>query len=297
MKTSLKTLVTVLALIIAISSVPFTANSAVQAPSIVIDSVECLSGETVSVSANIVSNPGISYLEVTPVWSDELTFVSVANGELFSDFTKGNQYVWISDDDVTSDGLLATMTLRIAEDAVPGEYSVNFIIRGCYNGEEQPVDLAVVPATIRCSGGKITFSYKDNTLGDGAVDHLYINAATSLGNGYDVGIIFSDSAESCKFASDGGSPLFARVAEPVNGTHGGRAKAFLHSGCYGSHIITAVNVGGEEDDDVIAVYWQKMPVGTLYARMFARDAEGTVTYGAVSSIELTDGNSVLPLAD
>lgn len=143
--------------------------------------------------------------------------------------------------------------------------------------------------------GNVTFSYKDDTVGDGAIDHLYINGYTGLGEDFDVGIIFSDTEESCKFAKDGGDPLFARVAAPVVDGKGGRASTFLQSGCYGSSVVSAGNVGGEEDDDLIAVYWQQMPVGTLYARMFVMDAEGTVTYGFVSEITLTDGGSNLPI--
>ena len=143
--------------------------------------------------------------------------------------------------------------------------------------------------------GNVTFSYKDNTAGDNVIDHLYINGYSGLGDDFDVGIVFSDSEDSCKFAKDGGDPLFARVAGRVVDGKGGRASAFLQSGCYGSSVIAAENVGGEEGDDVIAVYWQQMPAGTIFARMFVIDAEGTVTYGSVSEITLTDGGSNLPI--
>ena len=49
---------------------------------------------------------------------------------------------------------------------------------------------------------------------------------------------------------------------------------------------------------MIAVYWQDMPtnIGTLYARTFAKNSDGTYEYGAIASISLTDGAEVLPLA-
>ncbi|MBP5255934.1 MAG: hypothetical protein J6Z80_02650, partial [Clostridia bacterium] len=60
---------------------------------------------------------------------------------------------------------------------------------------------------------------------------------------------------------------------------------------------TAANLGGEEGDSVIAVYWQDMPtnIGTLYARTFAINGAGSYDYGPVAAISLTDGVSVLPI--
>lgn len=174
------------------------------------------------------------------------------------------------------------MTVLLLKEPNKGYSDIDYV--RVSNGTE-----AVIPV------GDVTFSYKDDTVGDGAIDHLYINGYTSLGDDFDVGIIFSDTEDSCKFAKDGGDPLFARVAAPVVDGKGGRASAFLQSGCYGSSVISAGNVGGEEDDDVIAVYWQQMPAGTLYACMFVMDAEGTVTYGSVSAVTLTDGCSNLPI--
>ncbi|MBP5256714.1 MAG: hypothetical protein J6Z80_06640, partial [Clostridia bacterium] len=91
-------------------------------------------------------------------------------------------------------------------------------------------------------------------------------------------------------------PLFIRVAEEG---HGKSANGFIQSGCYGDAVITAVNLGGEEGDSVIAVYWQDMPtnIGTLYARTIAINGADSYDYGPVAAISLTDGADVLPLAN
>ncbi|MBQ7604056.1 MAG: hypothetical protein IJU75_03800 [Clostridia bacterium] len=126
--------------------------------------------------------------------------------------------------------------------------------------------------------------------GDDKIDHLYLNAAISASETRQVGIIFSDTEASCEA---GAKPLFIRVAEEG---HGKSAGGFIQSGCYGSNIILAEHLGGEEGDSVIAVYWQEMPTGTLYARTFAKNSDGTYDYGAVAEISLSDGTNALPLA-
>ncbi|MBP5256384.1 MAG: hypothetical protein J6Z80_04930 [Clostridia bacterium] len=128
-----------------------------------------------------------------------------------------------------------------------------------------------------------------DAAGGDKIDHLYLNAAISADETRDVGIVFSDSEESCRFFADGGSPLFSRVCTKYD--------ALIQSGCYSGAVITAENLGGEEGDSVIAVYWQDMPtgIGTLYACTFAVNEDGTHEYGTVTEIELSDGASVLPL--
>ena len=134
----------------------------------------------------------------------------------------------------------------------------------------------------------IIVSYTDATASDGKIDHLYLNAVVPEDVSGDVGIVFSDSESTCKFFADGGNPLFSRVCK--------RYTALMESGCYGDSVITAENIGGEEGDSIIAVYWRDMPVMTLYARTFVKTSTGT-TYGNVVIINFADdGVNVLPIA-
>lgn len=117
-------------------------------PIIVCDNVECEAGEQITVNVSIYNNPGFTYLEMTPKYSSELTLVQVTNGELVSDFTKGKQYVWAADEDVTTDGLLMSFTFDVASTAASGEYSVGFIVRTCGNFNEEPVEFTVQNGTV-----------------------------------------------------------------------------------------------------------------------------------------------------
>ncbi len=127
---------------------------------------------------------------------------------------------------------------------------------------------------------------------DGTVSHLYINGTVPAASDDTVqyGIIFADSEDNARFAADGGNPLFSRVCK--------RYSALLESGCYpgtdgNAPVITAGidGLGGEEGDDVIAVYWQNLPVnifadGNIYYRIFSVDADGNIAYGEVSHAAL-----------
>ncbi len=135
----------------------------------------------------------------------------------------------------------------------------------------------------------IIVSYSDSTAADGKIDHLYLNAVVPEDVSGDVGIVFSDSESTCKFVADGGRPLFSRVCRKYS--------ALMESGCYKDAVLTAVNLGGEDGDSVIAVYWQDMPAMTIYARTFVKTSSG-VTYGGIVIINLLDdGVNVLPLSD
>ena len=134
-------------------------------PQIFVESEKVTKGAEFTVSVEIKNNPGFSYLEVTPKYHAALTLVNVENGDLISDFTKGKQYVWVSDEDITEDGLLLTFTFRTTEDLEAGNYQVDFQVRTCANYNEQAVSLAVVPGNIEV----IDFVYGDAT-GDGVID-------------------------------------------------------------------------------------------------------------------------------
>ena len=60
-------------------------------PTITCESITCKPGDQVEVSVTVSNNPGFMYLELTPVYSSELTLATVKNGELISDLTKGKQ--------------------------------------------------------------------------------------------------------------------------------------------------------------------------------------------------------------
>lgn len=140
----------VLCLTLLVTSISQLAVSslAAESPTITCTSKECNPGDTVSIEVNLSNNPGIMYLEITPTYSAELGSPSVQNGSIMSDLTKGKQYVWTADEDVSANGNLLTMTFTVDESVIPGNYTVGFIFRSAYNYDENLVTFTVVSATV-----------------------------------------------------------------------------------------------------------------------------------------------------
>ena len=140
----------VLCLTLLVTSISQMAVSslAAESPTITCTSKECNPGDTVSIEVNLSNNPGIMYLEITPTYSAELGSPTVQNGSIMSDLTKGKQYVWTADEDVSADGNLLTMIFTVDEAVAPGNYTVGFIFRSAYNYDENLVTFTVVPATV-----------------------------------------------------------------------------------------------------------------------------------------------------
>ncbi|MBQ7604501.1 MAG: NPCBM/NEW2 domain-containing protein, partial [Clostridia bacterium] len=190
-------------------------------------------------------------------------FSIIIDGEtkVESGLMKGSDGLWRGTVAVPADAQELKVNINMGSDNVTcGAFSVaDPIFVEC----DMPEAPAALPA--------ITASISDSAADDGKIDHLYLNAAISASETRQVGIIFSDSKASCEA---GAKPLFIRVAEEG---HGKSANGFIQSGCYGSHVITAANLGGDGGDSVIAVYWQDLPtaLGTIYARTFAKNSDGT----------------------
>lgn len=137
-----------LALLVTSISQLAVSSLAAESPTITCTSKECNPGDTVSIEVNLSNNPGIMYLEITPTYSAELGSPTVQNGSIMSDLTKGKQYVWTADEDVSANGNLLTMTFTVDEFVIPGNYSVGFIFRSAYNYDENLVTFTVIPATV-----------------------------------------------------------------------------------------------------------------------------------------------------
>lgn len=168
-----------------------TVVSAAGAAAVVCEEVTCEPGEQVTVNVTIANNPGFGYLELTPVYAPELTLVDATNGELIGDFTKANQYIWVSDADVTADGLLMTFTFQVAEDVALGDYEVGFVVRKCANYNEQIVEMSAVNGKVTVAKAGPTaldqFTYEMNDTGLTITGYIGDAAKVVIGDSYEIG--------------------------------------------------------------------------------------------------------------
>lgn len=140
----------------------------------------------VTVDVSVTSNVGFGFLELTPSFSDALTFSGVTNGSLISDFTQGNQYIWTGDDDVTATGTLCTLKFTIPEGTANGEYPISFVVRLCGNYNEEEVDVNVTPCNVTIGGVEdlgvdIVCSVTEQTETDVTVD---VSVTSNAGFGF-----------------------------------------------------------------------------------------------------------------
>lgn len=136
------------------------------APMIKVDTVNSKAGQTVQITVALKNNPGIAGLAVSLKYDESvLTLKETKNGSLFSGFTAGKNFAWDESEDVLEDGVLATFTFEVAENAQAGDYNIEVILRSCTNENLDDVKLLAV-------GGKISvmdFIYGDSN-GDQKID-------------------------------------------------------------------------------------------------------------------------------
>ncbi len=120
----------------------------VETPAIICKNNECVAGKKVTIDVNIENNPGIMYLELTPMFDSALGKPSIVSGEVFSDFTNELQYIWKADEDIYTNGKLLSITFNIPKSTIPGDYQVGFVFRSAYNYNEESVDFTLYYATI-----------------------------------------------------------------------------------------------------------------------------------------------------
>ncbi len=142
------------AVLVISSFLPQTSALASQEPTIAIADEVCNPGDEISVSVSLENNPGFMYLSATPKIYDAegeeteyLKVESVENGEYFS-IVEGKNLVFTADSDVTDNGTLCTLNISISEDAPFGDYSVELLLRECYNSLEEDVEFEALAGAV-----------------------------------------------------------------------------------------------------------------------------------------------------
>ena len=133
---------------------------------LIMSGLETMAGKEITVALTVENNPGIAGLAVSLKYDESvLTLKDTENGGLFSGFTAAKNFAWDESEDVVEDGVLATYTFVVAEDAPAGDYDIEVIIRSCTNDNLDDVELVTVNGKISV----IDFIYGDSN-GDQKID-------------------------------------------------------------------------------------------------------------------------------
>lgn len=137
-------------------------------PTIYCENIKCKPGDTVTVDIIIENNPGIMYLELTPVFAAEFGEPDIQNGNIFPDFTQAKQYVWTADGNVGINGKLLSIKFNIPKTISNGEYSLGFVFRSAYDYDENSINFMVKSGTVTVSSDNYT---PGDINGDGDVNN------------------------------------------------------------------------------------------------------------------------------
>lgn len=130
------------------------ATKAVSPANVSLSSVEATPGDKITLTLRIENNPGIAGLAVSLKYDTSvLTLTESKNGTLFSGFGSGKNITWDESENVTADGVLATFTFEIAENAETKEYPISVIVRSCVDDNINDVECAPID-------GKVTVKQK-----------------------------------------------------------------------------------------------------------------------------------------
>ena len=130
-------------------------------------------GDTVSVTISLANNPGIAALAFRVSYpKGAMTLESAVAGGLFGSATLNTStgmFLFDNAADVTENGTLLTLTFRVSDMAVLGEYRISVEIVSCNNAAEERVVIC---------GGQANIEVRDvlpgDVNGDGVVDTLDI---------------------------------------------------------------------------------------------------------------------------
>ena len=147
---------------VTVNNIPVSEETA----QLIVSDSETLAGKDVSVTLLIKNNPGVAGLLVSLKYDESvLTLKDTENGGLFSGFTAAKNFAWDESADVYEDGVLATFTFEVAENAQAGDYGIEVLIRSCTNENLDDVELSSVNGKVSV----IDFVYGDSN-GDQKID-------------------------------------------------------------------------------------------------------------------------------
>jgi len=125
-------------------------------------------GQVVYMPIHLASNPGLTYVKLKIFYdANAFTLFGVQNGDIISDLTRGNAYVWSALDTTTETGTFAILIFSVSETASVGTYPITISCIEASNHEED-VSMSIQNGSIiiqakECIHDMETISYKEAT--------------------------------------------------------------------------------------------------------------------------------------
>ena len=149
------------------------------APQIVVGSKTTMAGNTVTVDVSLKNNPGIISMMLHLSYDDALTLINIGDTGLFPGRVHGDVtdvLFWdygTSSQNFTGNGVIATLTFTLSEEAEPGEYHICLSYDNAegdiINIDFEPVEFAVQNGAVTVAAAQpemhtVTFKDWDGTV-------------------------------------------------------------------------------------------------------------------------------------
>ena len=168
-----------------------------------VESTEAKPGDTITVRLLANSNPGFMYLKVRLYYdASAIDLVSAVNGEVATEgFEIGAKtpnlkeaFLWCPSADTTKTGVMVTMTFKVLDTAVPGDYTIEARPVEAYNYDEEEVAVQSTVGTLTVLGEEEKES---------AITNVSYTESTSEKNDFSVTV--NGRADKIRFLLPGGS--------------------------------------------------------------------------------------------
>ncbi|MBQ3002715.1 MAG: hypothetical protein IJD82_03175 [Clostridia bacterium] len=121
-------------------------------------------GQTFTVDVVLDRNHGFTFLSLDVLYdTDAFELVEVSNGVIIENLESGAHLVWSCAYDVTTTGVLATLTFEVKADAKSDSYEVSFACNEAWKESEEA-------ATFVCAGDSIDILMYGDVNGDGKIN-------------------------------------------------------------------------------------------------------------------------------
>ena len=114
-------------------------------------------GANATVTLNVLLNPGVAYMNITPITNNEgIIWISAntQNGVIFPNMLTGANIILDTSvgDNSHATGTLVTLVFSVAKNVPTGEYEISFLVGECYDENFENVEAVFVNAVISVEG-------------------------------------------------------------------------------------------------------------------------------------------------
>ena len=151
-------------------------------PTVTVESVSMTAGADAVVKVSISNNPGLAALKIRVSYPSALELKAAEQGDIGGQFKSasfvttsavGNWNILDGTENVTGDGVLASLTFALTDSAAAGTYDITVAVEEAYDANDQDITFETVKGVVTVNSSSaqkvtVTFDANGGAFGDGA---------------------------------------------------------------------------------------------------------------------------------